>query len=103
KMDSIGFISFLKLRLIRLHPLVIIGSIIGLLGFLYDPFSDLYKEFSLIQIALMFASSSLLIPYPAVPERYFNLFHLNPPTWSLFWEYIANISYALFLYKFRNK
>ncbi|MFC0320891.1 MULTISPECIES: acyltransferase family protein [Olivibacter] len=103
KMDSIGFISFLKLRLIRLHPLVIIGSIIGLLGFLYDPFSDLYKEFSPIQIALMFASSSLLIPYPAVPERYFNLFHLNPPTWSLFWEYIANISYALFLYKFRNK
>jgi peptidoglycan/LPS O-acetylase OafA/YrhL len=43
-----------------------------------------------------------MIPYPAVEERYFNLFHLNPPTWSLFWEYIANIFYALFLVKIRN-
>jgi peptidoglycan/LPS O-acetylase OafA/YrhL len=44
-----------------------------------------------------------LIPYPAVPERYFNLFHLNPPTWSLFWEYIANIAYALILVRIPKK
>lgn len=51
----------------------------------------------------MFVTSCLLIPYPLVHERYFNLFHLNPPTWSLFWEYIANIVYAVVLYKLRNK
>jgi peptidoglycan/LPS O-acetylase OafA/YrhL len=32
-------------------------------------------------------------------ERYFNLFSLNAPAWSLFWEYIANIFYILILYK----
>jgi peptidoglycan/LPS O-acetylase OafA/YrhL len=44
-----------------------------------------------------------MIPYPVVRERYFNLFHLNPPTWTLFWEYIANIAYAVILIKLRNK
>src|SRR5438270_10757692 len=30
--------EFFKSRLIRLHPLVILGSVLGLLGFLLDPF-----------------------------------------------------------------
>lgn len=36
-------------------------------------------------------------------ERYFNLFHLNPPTWSLFWEYVANIFYAVVLVRLKIK
>lgn len=89
--------EFFKRRLIRLHPLVVIGAVIGLLAFLFDPFSNLAYSFGVTQILLMFLSAVFLIPYPAVPQRYFNLFHLNPPTWSLFWEYIANLIYALFL------
>ncbi len=30
-------------------------------------------------------------------ERAFNLFGFNAPAWSLFWEYVANIFYALIL------
>ena len=103
KLQQIGVLSFLKLRLIRLHPLVVIGSVLGLLAFIFDPFSNLYAAYGSGTTFLMFLSSCLLIPYPLVPERYFNLFHLNPPTWSLFWEYIANIAYALVLFKLRNK
>ncbi|HWV71752.1 MAG TPA: acyltransferase [Pseudosphingobacterium sp.] len=103
RIKEIGVIKFLKLRLIRLHPLVIIGSVLGLLAFLFDPFSNLYARYSIGEIILLFLSSSLLVPYPIVPERYFNLFHLNPPTWSLFWEYIANIFYVLILFKLSNK
>jgi len=103
KLQKIGVSSFLKLRLIRLHPLVIIGSVLGLLTFVFDPFSNLYTTYGFGKTFLMFLSSCLLIPYPVVHERYFNLFHLNPPTWSLFWEYIANIFYAVILYKLRNK
>src|SRR6478609_2867790 len=33
RMEKIGAIAFFKSRLIRLHPLVILGSILGLLGF----------------------------------------------------------------------
>src|SRR5688572_10257848 len=42
KMAVIGIAGFIKRRLIRLHPLVIIGSVLGLLTFLFDPISDLH-------------------------------------------------------------
>ncbi len=103
KLASIGLKRFFALRLIRLHPLVVIGSLIGILAFIYDPFSHLAASFSVLQKLGMFLSSITLVPYPAVPERYFNVFHLNPPTWSLFWEYIANILYALLLVRLSNK
>ena len=102
KISKLGFFNFLSLRLVRLHPLVIIGSIIGLAAFVFDPFSTLFQAHA-DQTLLMFIASCLMIPYPLVPERYFNLFHLNPPTWSLFWEYVANIAYAICLFKIRQK
>ncbi len=103
KIQDIGIFSFFKLRLIRLHPLVIIGSVIGLLAFAFDPFSNLFDVYGLNKTLAMFIASCFLIPFPLVHERYFNLFHLNPPTWSLFWEYIANIFYALILCKLNKK
>ncbi|MBE9583663.1 acyltransferase [Mucilaginibacter sp. JRF] len=101
KLKQIGLGNFFKLRLIRLHPLVIIGSVIGLVAFVYDPMSNLYQSYS-GKIFLMFLTSCLMIPYPLVHERYFNLFHLNPPTWSLFWEYVANIFYALVIIRLKK-
>lgn len=102
KLPDIGVTNFLKMRLIRLHPLVVVGSVIGLLAFVFDPFSKLYLQYS-GSLVTMFITSCFMVPYPLVTERYFNLFHLNPPSWSLLWEYIANICYALFLIKIRNK
>ena len=103
KIESIGLVRFIQLRLIRLHPLVVIGALLGLLTFIFDPFSNLYQKYGLGKALLMFLSAGLLIPYPQIPERYFNLFHLNPPTWSLFWEYIANIFYVFILYKIKDR
>ena len=103
RMKKIGAVQFFKLRLIRLQPLVVIGAVLGLLTFIFDPFHNLYAAHGIGQTLLMFLSSCLMIPYAVVPERYNNLFHFNPPTWSLFWEYIANIFYALILFKLRNK
>lgn len=102
KLKDIGLWTFFKLRLIRLHPLVLIGSIIGLLSFIFDPWSNLQQTYA-DKTVWLFLSSSLLIPYAIVHERYLNLFHLNAPSWSLFWEYIANITYALVLVRLRNK
>ena len=101
RLKDLGVWNFIKLRLIRLHPLVIIGSIIGLIAFVADPFNELWRRYS-GKLGLMFGTSMLMIPYPAVRERFFNLFHLNPPAWSLFWEYIANIFYALVLIRLKN-
>lgn len=103
RLKQMGLANFFKLRLIRLHPLVIIGSIIGLLTFIFDPWSMLYSKYGAGQAAIMFFTSCFMIPYGIVPEHSFNLFNLNPPSWSLFWEYIANIIYAFVLVKISNK
>ena len=98
RIQKIGAMEFFKLRLIRLHPLVILGSVLGLLGFFLDPFA-LPTAHDAGTLALLFVGSLFLIPLPTMEERAFNLFAFNAPSWSLFWEYIANIFYALILYK----
>jgi len=103
RIEKIGVLSFIKLRLIRLHPLVIIGSVLGLITFIFDPFSNFYSIYGFGKTALLFLASALLIPYPVMSERFFNLFNLNAPAWSLFWEYIANIIYVLVLCKLGRK
>jgi peptidoglycan/LPS O-acetylase OafA/YrhL len=100
RLEKIGLAAFLRRRLIRLHPLVVLGSLLGLLTFRFDPFSNLYAAYAQ-QAWKIFLASGLLLPYPAMPERLFNLFPLNAPTWSLFWEYVANLAYALVLVRLR--
>src|ERR1700743_4017867 len=34
-----SMLQFFRIRLIRLHPLVLIGATLGLLGYIFDPFS----------------------------------------------------------------
>jgi peptidoglycan/LPS O-acetylase OafA/YrhL len=63
----------------------------------------LYQKYGVKEAIVMFITSCLMIPYPKVPERYYNLFHLNPPTWSLMWEYVANLVYAFVLVRIRDK
>lgn len=103
RIKKIGWLQFARLRLIRLQPLVVIGAILGLVTFVFDPFHNMYALFGVGKTLLMLLSSIFMIPFPMVPERYNNLFHFNPPTWSLFWEYIANIFYAMMMYRFSNK
>ena len=99
RIGEMGIIEFFKSRVIRLHPLVVLGAILGLLGFLFDPFSGHPEVYSAGKLILIFVCSIFLIPYPVMPDRSFNVFGLNAPSWSLFWEYVANIVYALILHK----
>jgi peptidoglycan/LPS O-acetylase OafA/YrhL len=99
RMVKIGMLQFFKLRFIRLHPLVVAGSVLGLLAFLFDPFGGHLELYSTGKIILTFVCSVLLIPLPVIADRGFNLFSFNAPSWSLFWEYVANIVYGFVLYK----
>ncbi|AZI24764.1 acyltransferase [Pedobacter sp. G11] len=103
RLEKMGIMEFFKSRVIRLHPLVIFGSVLGLLTFLFDPFSGTAAQYSIGKITLLFLTSALLIPFPTMEDRYFNNFGLNAPAWSLFWEYVANIFYAFVLYKLPKK
>jgi peptidoglycan/LPS O-acetylase OafA/YrhL len=103
RIEKIGFKEFLKSRLIRLHPLVILGTVLGLLSFFLDPFATHSVIYSAGELAVIFVCSLLLIPFPVMKDRGFNLFGLNAPSWSLFWEYVANIVYVLILYKISRR
>ncbi|HZY62773.1 MAG TPA: acyltransferase [Edaphobacter sp.] len=103
RVGRMGIVEFLKSRLIRLHPLVVLGSVLGLIAFLFDPFSNLQHVYGAGKIALIFLASVLLIPFPSMTERSFNLFSLNAPAWSLFWEYVASIFYGVVLYRMNRR
>jgi peptidoglycan/LPS O-acetylase OafA/YrhL len=102
RIKKIGVAEFFKSRIIRLHPLVISGSVLGLLAFLFDPFGGHPELYSAGKIIVTFLCSVLLIPFPVIADRSFNLFSFNAPAWSLFWEYIANIAYAFVLCRIRR-
>lgn len=99
RIAKMGLRNFFISRIIRLHPLVIAGSILGLFSFLFDPFGGHLELYSTGKIILTFICSIFLIPLPVIADRGFNLFSFNAPAWSLFWEYIANIFYAFVLYR----
>ncbi|WP_281233457.1 acyltransferase family protein [Flavobacterium gelatinilyticum] len=102
RIANMGLRKFFTARIIRLHPLVIAGSFLGLFAFLFDPFGGNLEMYSAGKIILAFICSLFMIPLPVIEDRGFNLFSFNAPAWSLFWEYIANIVYALILYKIRR-
>ena len=101
RIGTMGLGTFLKARLIRLHPMVIFGAVLGLLAFCANPFGRT-PGYTNGTMALLFAASILLIPYGAMRERGRNLFSLNAPSWSLFWEYLANLVFGLVLYRLRR-
>ncbi len=87
--------DFFKIRLIRLHPLVILGVIIGAIGFWFDPYTNGASHTSLLKLIGVMLISFTLIPSPDI--RGWNETHtLDGPCWSLLQEYIANIIYAVF-------
>jgi peptidoglycan/LPS O-acetylase OafA/YrhL len=100
--------EFYKRRLIRLQPMVIMGMIIGAI-FYYCQASDiLFPQIGTMQvwkvILTMIIGFTLLPIPPSMEIRGWGEMHpLNGPAWSLFFEYIANILYALFFRKFSNK
>ena len=99
RIRSIGMKQFFINRLIRLHPMVIMGTIVGFIGYISDPFVIKDEGFNWILILTAVLGSMLLLPTPFLPYRWKALFPYNSPAWSLFFEYLANILYAVLLSK----
>lgn len=102
--DKMSIGNFFKRRLIRLQPMVIMGMIVGALLFYFQD-SVLWPTIHEVPVWKMFLVMLIgftLIPVPSSLDiRGWTEMHpLNGPGWSLFYEYIANILYALFVRKF---
>ena len=93
--------QFFRLRLIRLHPLVLLGATLGLLGYLFDPFGKAINHTPAPMLLLAYVTSLLLLPSPPVGGRPNETQALNGPAWSLMQEYLGNIAYALILRRLR--
>ena len=94
--------NFFKRRLIRLHPMVIIGALIGAACFLLQGsvrWDGTPVSIGWVMIAMLLGMFMLpLYPGAAADVRgNGELFPLNGPSWSLFFEYIGNVLYALLL------
>ena len=99
---SIG--TFFKRRIIRLHPMVIVGSIVGAVFFYFQesPCFPAIQDTSVGTMLLVMLLGCTLLPLPLKWDiRGWTEMHpLNGPAWSLYYEYIGNILYALFIRKF---
>ena len=96
--------DFYKRRLIRLQPMLIMGTIIGALLFYFQSSAafGLIATTPVWKMLLVMLVGFTLIPLtPAMDIRGWHEMHpLNGPAWSLFFEYIANILYALIVRRF---
>ena len=100
--------EFFKRRLIRLHPMLIMGAVIGLVAFLLQggvKWDGTPTPISWSLVALVL--TMLFIPaYPGAPydlRGNGEMFSLNGPSWSLFFEYIGNLLYALIIRRLGNR
>ena len=100
--------DFIKRRLIRLHPMVIMGAIVGAITFYIQgsaQWDGTHIGISMVMLSLL----CTIFFIPAMPGVGYEvrgngeMFPLNGPCWSLFFEYIGNILYALFIRRLSNK
>jgi peptidoglycan/LPS O-acetylase OafA/YrhL len=96
--------QFFTRRLIRLQPMVVMGSIVGAIFFYFQACSvfPLISQTPVWRMLLVMVVGFTLIPLPkSMDIRGWQEMHpLDGPAWSLFFEYLANILYALFVRKF---
>ena len=100
--------DFFKRRLVRLHPMIVMGAIIGLTTFLLGGGVKWDGSVTPMSgVALAFFLTCLFIPaWPGAAHEVRGngeMFPLNGPSWSLFFEYIGNICYALFIRRLSTK
>ena len=100
--------DFFKRRLIRLHPMVVMGAVLGAITFCIqgcEQWDGTRVSISMVMVAMLLN----LFLIPAVPgtgpevRGNGEMFPLNGPSWSLFFEYIGNIMYALFIRRMSTK
>lgn len=100
--------GFFKRRLIRLHPMLVMGAIVGTVSFLAvgcQQWSGQTTPIGWVIIAMLLTMFMIPAISGAPHEVRGNgeMFPLNGPGWSLFFEYIGNIVYALVIRRLSTK
>lgn len=99
--------GFFRRRIVRLQPLVILGMTLGAIGFYFTdstiwPLIHTVPVWKVI-VVMLIGYTILPIPLSMDIRGWQEMHPLNSVGWSLFFEYIANILYALGLRKLSKK
>jgi peptidoglycan/LPS O-acetylase OafA/YrhL len=92
-----GFWDFVKARLVRLHPLVVLGVLLGFAAYLFDPFAGSAHKTTWSLLLMALALGALALPTKPLPDRWEDTHTLDGPAWTLFQEYLGNLAYAFVL------
>lgn len=99
--------DFYKRRLIRLQPMIIVGGLIGAALFAFQNYTIFPKiaGVSASQVLLVMALGFVMVPLrPSAELRgWGEIYPLNGPQWSLFYEYLANVLYAVGVRRLSNR
>lgn len=96
--------NFFQRRLVRLQPMVVMGMVVG--GLLYyfqaTPVLPLAGHAPVWQVLALVLLGSLMVPVPPSFDvrGWQETYPLNGPGWSLMFEYIANVLYAVIVRRF---
>lgn len=99
---------FMLRRLIRLHPMVILAALLGVASYLFQG-SVRWDGTPVPLHAVIIALFLGLLMIPAIPHTITDvrgnaeMFPLNGPQWSLFFEYIGSLLYALLLHRLSTR
>lgn len=91
--------GFFKRRLIRLQPMIVMGAVIGAALFAFQRFS-IFPGIEAVgpwKVLAVMALGCVMIPLPRSGDvrGWGEIYPLNGPAWSLFYEYVANVLYAV--------
>ena len=96
--------EFFLRRLVRLQPMVVMGCVIGALLFFFGdaPMFEAVARTPWWKVVLLMLLGCMMLPVPPKADiRGWNEMNpLNGASWSLFFEYIANILYAAIIRRF---
>ena len=105
---GMGVWQFFRRRLVRLHPMIVLGAVLGLAAFLIQG-SVRWDGSHVATSVAMLAMLMTLFLIPSRPDCVTEvrgngeMFPLNGPMWSLFFEYVGNVLYALLLRRIPTK
>ena len=101
--EALPFRAFARRRLIRLQPMVVLGGLLGAAVFYAHGAEAVgwgaIPETPVWRWAAVAALGLLLLPVPKALDirGWGEMFPLNAVSWSLFYEYVGNVAYALVL------
>ena len=96
--------TFFKRRLVRLHPMIVLSTLVGLLFFYFGTggMFPLVGETPVGKLLVVALLGLLMIPVPVSMDvrGWAEVSPINGSGWTLYFEYFANIIYALFIRRF---